>query len=103
VANKLRIHPLVVGDIVTATRWYDDMSDELGNRFRSALAQAIKDIRLSPERFSLAFDDSDLHYRRVRKFPYLVLYVPRADAIHIRGVVHASSDPEGWRARISAI
>lgn len=101
-ANKLRIHPLVVGDIAVATRWYDDISSELGNRFRSALAQAIKDIKLSPEKFSFAFDNADLHYRRVRKFPYLVLYTLRRDSIQICGVVHASSDPEGWKARIGA-
>ena len=100
-ANKLRIHPLVVSDIATAVGWYDEISSELGNRFRSALTLAIKDIRFSPERFPYAFDDADIRYRRVRKFPYLVLYMDSADAIHIRGVVHTSSNPTSWRARVN--
>ena len=36
-ADRLRFHPLVASDLRDAIAWYDEISVELGNRFRETV------------------------------------------------------------------
>lgn len=42
-ADPLRFHPLVVDDLAAAAGWYDNISSELGNRFRFSVDSRFAD------------------------------------------------------------
>jgi plasmid stabilization system protein ParE len=98
-ADRLRFHPLVASDLRRAIRWYDDISVELGNRFRDAVDAQFDGIAAHPERFPRAFDD--VRFARTLKFPYLVLFREVPGLIRVLGVFHGASDPTKWRLRVT--
>jgi len=98
-AENLRFHPQVVFDLSEAIAWYEDRSVGLGDRFRAAVDVRFDDILKTPELFPRAFDDVNFRFVRVRRFPYLVLYRLREDAVYVLGVFHSASDPAKWRGR----
>jgi plasmid stabilization system protein ParE len=101
-AKSLRYHPLVADDITAAIDWYEGRSTGLGERFRCAVDARFDDILASPELFGRAFDDLDIRFVRVRKFPYLVFYRVGAEIVDVLGVFHSASDPTKWRRRAEA-
>jgi hypothetical protein len=48
-AEPLRFHPLVADDLETAANWYDDISIEVGNRFRASVDSRFDAVELRPE------------------------------------------------------
>lgn len=98
-ARRLRFHPLVADDISAAIDWYEGRSVGLGERFRSAVDARFDDIIASPEMFPRAFDDADYRFARIPKFPYLVLFRVRPNAVHVVGLFHSATDPKKWRLR----
>lgn len=97
-AERLRFHPLVPEDLRQAINWFDDISSELGNRFREMVDSGFDDIEASPAVFGQAFDD--IRFARVHRFPYLILFREVGQSILILGVFHTASDPEKWRQRL---
>ena len=93
-ARRLRFHPLVADDISAAIDWYEGRSVGLGERFRSAVDARFDDIIAAPEMFPRAFDDADFQFARIRKFPYLVLFRVRPNAVHVVGLFHSATDPK---------
>jgi hypothetical protein len=55
-ADRLRFHPRVAEDLREATRWYDDISVDLGNRFRSQVNARLDDVTERPDAFALTHD-----------------------------------------------
>jgi hypothetical protein len=98
-AEKLRYHPLVAGDISTAMDWYDGRSAGLGARFRSAVDARFDDIVESPERFACAFGRTDFRFAKTRAFPYIVLFRVKREGVYVLGLFHVASDPGKWRLR----
>lgn len=96
-ADRLQFHPLVVTDLREASQWYDEISADLGNRFRSQVDIRFDDVTQRPESFAVAFDDC--HFARIHRFPYLVLFRESGDIIHVLGLFHSASDPAKWRKR----
>ncbi|WP_425395682.1 type II toxin-antitoxin system RelE/ParE family toxin [Aeoliella sp.] len=96
--ERLRLHPLVADDLQAATVWYDNISVELGNRFRNAINAVLDDIVRRPSLYGTAMDR--YRFARVRRFPYVVLFEEHTDGwIHVYGVLHGSSDPQKWLSR----
>jgi plasmid stabilization system protein ParE len=98
-ARQLRFHPAVIPDLSEAIHWYDERSLGLGDRFRAAVDARFDDVLNAPELFSRAFDDLDVRFARIRRFPYLVLYRIHGDTVFVLGVFHSASDPAKWRRR----
>ena len=96
-AERLRFHPLVADDLEAAANWYDDISPELGNRFRSSVDARFDVVELRPESFAMV--DPPLHAARVNRFPSLIVFEYSPTATEILGVFHAASDPNKWRGR----
>ena len=96
-AESLRFHPLVADDLSAATAWYDDISVELGNRFRRAVDSRLDAVELRPESFGLV--DGSLRVARLGRFPYLIIFEHSATVTEILGVFHSASDPSKWRGR----
>jgi hypothetical protein len=97
IAERLRFHPLVPSDLLNAIQWYDDISDELGNRFREMADARFDDIESNPQGFARAFDE--VSFAQIQHFPYLILFREMKQAISVLGVFHIASDPEKWRGR----
>jgi len=93
-ANSLRFHTLVVDDLRAATKWYDDISVELGNRFRRAVNSRFDAVELRPESFGRV--QNELRATRVEGFPYLVIFEYSGDVAEVLGVFHAAADPVKW-------
>ncbi len=71
-AEPLRFHPLVADDLSAATAWYDDISRDLGNRFRAAVDSRLDAVELRPESFGMV--DPPLRAARAERFPYLIVF-----------------------------
>lgn len=98
-ADPLRFHPQVVGDVREATQWYDGISPELGDRFRIAVDGKLDSIEQFPDSFGMV--DEPLRAAIVDGFPFLVIYEFRSDVTEILGVFHSAADPKKWRGRRS--
>jgi len=96
-AETLRFHPLVADDLEAAANWYDDISIELGNRFREAIDLRFDSVELQPESFG--FVDPPMRAAIVGRFPYLIVFEPSRLATEVLGVFHSASDPTKWRGR----
>lgn len=100
-AEPLRFTRWVADDLFDAITWYEAKSGSLANRFRAAVEDAFEQVEKSREVFPFAFGDLNVRFYRLRRFPYLVLYQPQATLTLVVGVLHAASDLERLRRRLS--
>lgn len=96
-ARACRFHPDAAHDIADATGYYDDLSVDLGNRFRDSIRQRFKSITEFPESYGQIRDG--IRAAIIGRFPYVILFEHHDDAVTILGVFHAASDTEGWFER----
>lgn len=93
----LLVRPEVARDVDDIRRYYRELSPHLEAAFEAAFKDAIARLKANP----LAYSQGRGAMRRVRlkRFPYLVGYLVKPDAILVVGVVHAARDPDIWAAR----
>ena len=96
-ASSFCFHPSVSDDLSAATRWFDDISVELGNRFRRAVNSRFDAVELRPESFGCVRDE--LRAARIDGFPYLVVFEYDGSVTTVLGIFHAAADPEKWNRR----
>jgi plasmid stabilization system protein ParE len=96
-AKIRRFHPLAAADISKAIAYYDDVSIDLGNRFRDSIRQRFESITEFPESYGKIRDP--LRAAMISRFPYVILFEQVDEAVVILGVFHAASDCEGWFER----
>lgn len=75
----------------------DQISAELGNRFRAAIDERFDSIELNPESYELA--RGTIRAAMVGGFPYVVLFERDDGVATVLSVVHAASDPTKWGHR----
>jgi len=93
-ARTHRYHPLIADDLASATGYYDDVSLDLGNRFRSSVRQSLKSIQEYPESYGVIHQQ--IRAAIMDRFPYVVLFELRENTVFILSIVHAASDRDGW-------
>lgn len=93
--RKVTYHPLVETDLLEASAWYDDRSPDLGSAFSRKVREAIDSILRNPTTFLST--DRGVYYRRVDRFPYIVIFRLPGNEIRILGVIHTSRSLKGWR------
>lgn len=86
-AKPLRFHPLVANDLSDANRWYDEISAELGNRFRMRIDAQLDEITQRPESFPVAF--GDVRFARIGP--------PRSDLHHVASPADFSREQGSMR------
>jgi plasmid stabilization system protein ParE len=91
-------HPAVADDLKSATRYYDAISTDLGNRFRDVIRSRLQDVRNRPESFGVVRDE--FRAAGVRRFPYVILFTVDDERVLVVGIFHAHSDQQGWFARL---
>ncbi len=96
-ARMRRYHPLVADDLATAVSYYDDISVDLGNRFRASVRDLIATITDRPDSYGRIHEQ--LRVALVNRFPYVILFEHEIESVAILGIFHAASDRKGWFER----
>ena len=94
---QANLRTLAANDIETAVAHYhDEASPQIALDFIDALEAAIKHLRRYPLtgslRFAYELEIPELRSWPVRKFPYLIFYMPDDDRIDIWRVLHVRRD-----------
>lgn len=96
---KLRYLPEAIEDLRNAIAHYRDISDLLSRRFVVEFKRTIQQIVEDPKAWSRN-SIKNTRRRKLRTFPYGVIYRPSEVEILIVCVTHASRRPGWWRDRL---
>lgn len=97
-AYKLIFHREIPDDLTSALDYYEPLSDELANGFRQSVDRTLSQVASHPGIFSL--DTSPIRFAKTRRFPYLIFFAVKKEAVLILAILHGSSDPSKWRSRL---
>ena len=95
----VEFHPDADAEFISAARYYEEQTEDLGLDFITAVQHATRRI--------LDFPDSGRPYgRRLRRvlvpgFPYGLVYRVERDRIFILAVAHLHRQPGYWQPRVS--
>lgn len=95
-SKQMRFHPLFEADVLSAVRWYDARSSEIGTAFLAEVKRAVENVQHDPERRSPV--DLGLRYWAVRRFPFVVIYDLHETELLLLGVMHTAQEPKKWLA-----
>jgi toxin ParE1/3/4 len=85
-------------ELAEAVDFYEQRRAGLGLEFQDEVEAAVKLIRQHPHRFGI-YQQSQFRKCVMQRFPYLVFYWEREDAIWIMAVAHAKRKPGYWLGR----
>jgi hypothetical protein len=97
VAHKLIFNPLIPDDLAEALDYYEKISPDLANRFRTSVDRRLDDIAERPESYPV--DVPPIRFAKIERFPYLVFFSVKARFVSVIAIVHGSSEPSKWRSR----
>ncbi len=92
-------------EAIRAARWYEVRQEGLGRDFVHAVAEALAAIGAAPRRYrrwQAGKTRRELRVRRMRRFPYLVIYEVREheDRIVVAAVAATKRRPGYWLYRL---
>ncbi len=99
---RFRTEDEAAAELGEAARWYNEQRLGLGLEFLVAVDAALEFIAMFPEAGTPVPGLSpDLPVRRipVKRFPFHVVYVERADEVRILALAHDRRSPGFWRNR----
>lgn len=99
--RKLRYSTASAQDLQTAIEWYERQSAQLVRDFCLRVKVCLRSVAKNPEHYPRVNLERPERFARIGRFPWLILFRVDRTALRILGVVHASSDPEGWKARFA--
>lgn len=94
----LNFHASVAREILTARRWYARRSPVSAGRFATELDLAFDAILAAPGQGTAHLLGT--RFRRVKGFPYLVIYKETPTLTKVIAVAHTSRRPGYWRRRL---
>lgn len=89
-----RYHPLFATDLADACSHFDSIASTLGNRFRTNVRSAIRNVVDRPHSFGRI--GGDFRGAMVDRFPYVVIFTVDDNIPSIFGLRHATSDRSDW-------
>jgi plasmid stabilization system protein ParE len=94
---RVELLPDAMLDIEETFLWYQAVSPQLSDNFRSKLETALQEIQLHP----LAFHSLSrkVRCRKLKRFPYLVIFSVQKDVISVVAVIHERRNPRLWRQK----
>jgi len=98
---KLRMLTAASDEMTEAARWYEERVEGLGKRFLSEVRATVAYIRSRPEEPAVVSKYSPwrVRSRRVKRFPYAIIYELREKECVVVAVAHSSRRPGYWRSR----
>lgn len=79
-------------DIAEAKRYYRHVSDQLADRFQSAISQCVKDLKKNPYLFQKRIGES--RFLKVGIFPYVIVYTVEGKTVIIDAAFATKQDPK---------
>ena len=97
---RLFVRADAAADIEAAAAWYEERRRGLGGEFVRAVRAALAGIAREPLRFPAA--RGEVRRARVRRFPYVIFFVPEAERTVVLAILHGRRDPQVWQVRADA-
>lgn len=91
---KIRVAIRALADIRDAAEWYDEQLPGLGSRYKIAVKTQINNLRNDALLYTVKYDN--VHYRKIKSFPYLIHYRIQKNIVHVIAVIHTSRNPDIW-------
>lgn len=101
--RRLIIRPEAEADILDAAVWYEMRDPDLGLAFTSEIQVSIERALHAPLTHLRLREDPHVRRILVRRFPYRVVYIVRADAIVVFAVLHAAQHERHWNQRMKEL
>ena len=98
-SRRLIIRPEAETDIVEAAIWYEGRERGLGLEVTSEIHAAMARATQNPLAYLLLRERPHVRRILVRRFPYRIFYIVRADAIIVFAVLHAAQHDRHWKRR----
>ncbi len=95
---NIRPHPDAEAEITEAFERYREISVDLGRDFLARFESALAVIRHNPNQG--AFLRPPVRRVLLKRFPYLLVYLVKADEIFLVAVPHKRRRPFYWRLRL---
>lgn len=96
-ALQIELHPIAEVEFWEAVDWYDDQKEGLGKLFARVFEKTVHAISERPAMFPIEYGQK--RKAVVQKFPYIIIFEIRDDAVSILAVFHASRNPDDWKVR----
>jgi hypothetical protein len=103
--RTIRIHPEAAEEAERVTAWYEKERPGLGRDFEAAVDAAMDLLGVDPiPSVPMPGLSGKRGVRRLilRRFPYDVVFVERADHVWVIAFAHHSRRPHFWRDRLGA-
>jgi len=100
--RRFLTEPEASTELGEAALWYERQRSGLGEEFLEAVEATLALIARFPRAGTPVPDvPAELPVRRfpVKRFPFHVVYLDRADVIHVLAFAHDSRSPGYWRSR----
>ena len=96
--KRSRLHPVAQRDIARVRDWYEREQPGLGERFVTAVDDAIGRVVGAPLSFPLI--GKETRRARLHPYPYAVLFVVEGDEVFVTGLLHGRRGPRSWSRRV---
>jgi toxin ParE1/3/4 len=97
--RRFFVRPAAETEIAGAIAWYRSKHPGLEVAFVEEIDRVFAEIREAPERWPLWRQDRPYRQRRLRRFPFVVLYRVTDAHVRVAAVAHAARRPGYWLAR----
>ncbi len=90
-------HPHAEKELEEVENYYDNIGEELGDRFRAEIEMAISRILDFPNAWQQL--SKGIRRRPLKTFLYGIVYRVKSDEIRILAVMHLHREPNYWSSR----
>ena len=95
---RFELLPPAILDAEEAFLWYQAISPQLAERFQKQLEFSLDEIHSNPLSWHLLNEKA--RCKKVKRFPYLVIFAIKKDMISVVAIIHEKRDPKIWKQRI---
>lgn len=104
--RRVRFAPEAEAELKNAARWYERRNAGLGLTFLEAVDEVAGQILQWPQAGTIIPSvkaERTARRRRVRRFPYHVVWVVTGDEIYVAAVAHNRRQPGYWSERVEGL
>ena len=94
-----RFHPDARAELLDAATYYEGLADGLGGRLIDAVQHAVEQVSQTPGLGAPVAGHGALRRRRVRRFPYALVYRSDPVGVLVLAVAHQRRHPRYWSGR----
>lgn len=95
----LEFHSAARHEATQALLWYAEQNVKVAHAFAAELQRAVSSIESDPSRLPTL--GPELHFSRLKRFPYLLIFRIKPTAIQILAGAHSSRRPGYWTQRLT--